>query len=414
MRNFLIIALTLLLSTTAYAGVPLSFTVNGLLREDGALVNKSVSMSFSIIDDNSRLIAEKKDAIPVENGLYTVIINDIDSAKVATADKLYLKITVDEVTLEPILPITAVPYAISSKVAENLKTAPIEGGGIYRFNKGELDSQTDEGAQKCPCDHNQMQFECGNSFEHQTFDQDHCYDEADGAYRYYNREPVRRPLEVLAIEGATIAIGTTEPDAPITILSDNSENGGADIHISGPNPTILLENSSNGTSGTLTADYYSGTAAKADKANEATTAKSADKALDLTCENCVEQKELKDIYAPRAYGKVIVTHSSKSNCTEQCSGSQSGSSCGGTCYCNGKITSFTGQGASKTSDTTITLNKAITNPVIFGNASLSGQNISVPITKSFSISGSSPPCSSQCTNSACSGTDSYTFLIFGD
>lgn len=233
-----------LLSSSAAAAVPTAFTYHGLLQEDGSLVNGVHSISAQIINEKGGVVAlAPAENITVISGRYSMTIKDIDTEKVAIAQKLLLKIFVDNTELQPALPINSVPYSLSAGKAAALKTDNIDGSGYYAYTReGETTVEAPaENIPHCPCDVDFSRWDCESSFENLSFKEEQCYDAGGEAYNYYRRESIVRPLDVVAIENNAVGIGTTQPEAPLHILSDAGENGGSDLHIAGPNPTILLE-----------------------------------------------------------------------------------------------------------------------------------------------------------------------------
>lgn len=101
------VLLPLIGSSVAQAGAPLSFTYQGLLKEDGALVNGSREMTATIYDDQNDIVSQQVKTVNVESGSYAMTIDNIDLAKVVAADHLYLGIKVgDDGELSPRLLIT--------------------------------------------------------------------------------------------------------------------------------------------------------------------------------------------------------------------------------------------------------------------------------------------------------------------
>lgn len=126
-----IATLGLLLSTGA-AAIPDTFLYVGDLEDDGAPANGSFSVTFQIFDDpvaGTAVFAETVAALVVVDGalvheLGAAPSNVLDDAELAAGD-LYLSVIVNGVTLEPRVPIRAVPYAALAEKAEFAETADV-------------------------------------------------------------------------------------------------------------------------------------------------------------------------------------------------------------------------------------------------------------------------------------------------
>lgn len=79
------VLLSLIGSSVAQAGAPFSFTYQGLLKEDGALVNGSREMTATIYDDQNDIVSQQVKTVNVESGSYAMTIDNIDLAKVVAA-----------------------------------------------------------------------------------------------------------------------------------------------------------------------------------------------------------------------------------------------------------------------------------------------------------------------------------------
>lgn len=62
-------------------------------------------------------------------------IDNIDSMQVAAAEKLQLKIFVDDQELSPALTINSVPYAVVANRAESVKTATSTASAVYGYTR---------------------------------------------------------------------------------------------------------------------------------------------------------------------------------------------------------------------------------------------------------------------------------------
>lgn len=244
-----------LICSSAYAAVPLTFTHHGMLKEDGNSVNDTRTITATIISNTGVIVGQQTAKVIVENGLYSLTIENINAEKAAAAKDLALRITVEDQELTPALKITSVPYALISKVAESVKTAPINAAGLYIYNK-EGEAQTNITVAEdeiCPCDKDANDWDCSDSFSDMSYDRSGCYDQYGPAYQYYRQGGYLQPVDVVAIEHNTIGIGTAQADAPLHILANYGENGNYDIHVADANPRILLEDL-DGDSVEITAD----------------------------------------------------------------------------------------------------------------------------------------------------------------
>ncbi len=109
--------------------VPLSFTHQGIIREDGELVNGSRTMVATLYDnDTNEVIASKHETLSVVEGYYRINIEDIDEVKLREAQNVVLGLRLDnEKEMIPRLNVRSVPYAIVSKYAETAGNLECEG-----------------------------------------------------------------------------------------------------------------------------------------------------------------------------------------------------------------------------------------------------------------------------------------------
>ncbi len=293
MRNFLTIALALLLTEAAYGAVPLSFTHHGVLKENGELVNGSHNISAAIYDGN-KLIAEKSDTISVESGLYTITIPNIDPTSIHEAASLQLAITIDGEELEPYLPINSVPYAITAQTSHSASSVNCErcitpdhlnfnalqdsslptcaegellraNGSLWEcapqvkimtgkigFNDGTSFVASLFGYKEseivvptptinaCACDTDNGP-ECSSSFTSIEDQGPKCFDKDGAAYHIFSRVPYALPIPGAAVlDGGFLGLGTGKPETPLHIRSASGENSYEAI-VADTVPEILLE-----------------------------------------------------------------------------------------------------------------------------------------------------------------------------
>lgn len=76
MKKFLLpfFAAISMLPGVANAGVPLSFTHQGLLKEDGAPVNANRQIKAEIVNEKGQIIGEAHGDTPIVQGLYNLTI----------------------------------------------------------------------------------------------------------------------------------------------------------------------------------------------------------------------------------------------------------------------------------------------------------------------------------------------------
>lgn len=122
MKKLLTMLLSLLLLPgAAFAEIPMSFTHQGRIYEEGQPVNdvyrKIGASIYSGEGESAQEIANAEENLKIMDGFYSITISGIDPEQVKTAAALFLAIKIEDKEMEPRLPIQAVPYALVSSQA---------------------------------------------------------------------------------------------------------------------------------------------------------------------------------------------------------------------------------------------------------------------------------------------------------
>lgn len=128
-RTFPVIALALVASSAAFAGVPDVVTYAGTLKQGTAPADGTFSAVFELFDaasDGSRVFSQTEASLAVTGGDLVVDLGS-DASNPLTDDvlasgQLFLQITVNGESLSPRVPFTSVPFARRAKVAEEAST----------------------------------------------------------------------------------------------------------------------------------------------------------------------------------------------------------------------------------------------------------------------------------------------------
>ncbi len=239
MRKFIMAAFVLLLTSSAYGAVPLSFTHHGVLKENGDPVNGQHTIKAVIYNEVGTVVGQNEEQKDITSGLYTLVIPNIDAALVTKANKLELAISVDGEALSPRLPINSVPYAIATEHAETASRVYLTGSYNYKKVGAPLEAAPDD-ANACSCDTNEETADCPTQgFDVSVNEGDQCYDKF-GIYYIIFELSNAMATNAIALDNGKLGLGTSSPVAPLDILN----NSGADNYeaiIADTVPEVLFE-----------------------------------------------------------------------------------------------------------------------------------------------------------------------------